>query len=171
MPPRGALIVCRLYVQHSKSSFRFVLLIFLIDSQIVVVVWWILTGNLKNKTTKLFCHCWRHGMLFLCPDDFIVLMNRGTRGVSVQPLHLRTTQLPDASRGPWRTPDQATPHTARERRPGAESAAHHRTQGMHQGINHLKWLTFVGLLIMFLYMMLHRRRQQSWINWRRTLML
>lgn len=67
-------------------------------------------------------------------------MNRGTRGVGVQSLHLRTSQLPDASGGPRGTPDQATPHTAGERRPGAESAAHHRTQGMHLGLeNHLTY--------------------------------
>lgn len=62
--------------------------------------------------------------------SFVPPINRRTRGVRVQPLHLRTPQLPDASGGPRGAPDQAAPHTAGERRPGAEPAAHRRTRGI-----------------------------------------
>lgn len=59
----------------------------------------------------------------------VFLMNRGTRGVCIQSLHLRVAQLPHACRGPWRAPDSTTPLTTGEGRPGAESAAHLGTRG------------------------------------------
>lgn len=57
------------------------------------------------------------------------LLNRGARGVSVQPLHLRDTQLPHAPGGARGTPHQTDPHAAGARRPGAESPSHHRARG------------------------------------------
>lgn len=101
--------------------------------QIVVIFKWrkhfTLAIFFKKNTTQLSC-CY----VIICAN-YIFLVNRGTRGVGVQSLHLRNTQLQDASGGPWRTPHQATPHTAGERRPGSESAAHHWTRGTHLGIN------------------------------------